>query len=265
MNLGHFLDGRVALVTGSTSGIGRGIAHALARAGADVMIHGLGDPALVAADCASLAGETGKRVAWDATDLVPAGGMERLMAVTQERLGSVDVLVNNAGIQHVAPIEAFSLEKWDAIRSLILDASFQAIRLAVPGMKAKGWGRIINLVSVHGLVASPFKSAYVAAKHAQVGLTKSVALELAESGVTCNAICPGYVRTTLVEGQIADQARAHGLPADRVIREVILAAQPNKRFIEIEEVAALALFLCGETARSITGAAIPIDGGWTSR
>lgn len=265
MSPGRFLDGRVALVTGSTSGIGRGIAHALARAGSDVMIHGLGDPAQIAADCASLAAQTGKRVAWDATDLMQAGGMERLMAVTQERLGSVDILVNNAGIQYVSPIEAFPPEKWDAIRSLILDASFQATRLAVPAMKAKGWGRIINLVSVHGLVASPFKSAYVAAKHAQVGLTKSVALELAESGVTCNAICPGYVRTALVEGQIADQAKAHGLTADRVIREVILAAQPNKRFVEIEEVAALALFLCGETARSITGAAIPIDGGWTSR
>lgn len=265
MNLGRFLEGRVALVTGSTSGIGRGIAQALARAGADVMVHGLGDAAHVTADCASLASETGKRVAWDATDLTRAGGMERLMEATQQRLGSVDILVNNAGIQYVSPVEAFPPEKWDAIRSLILDASFQAIRLTVPGMKAKGWGRIINLVSVHGLVASPYKSAYVAAKHAQVGLTKSVALELAETGVTCNAICPGYVRTALVEGQIADQARAHGLPTERVIREVILAAQPSKRFIEIDEVAALALFLCGEQARSITGAAIPIDGGWTSR
>jgi 3-hydroxybutyrate dehydrogenase len=173
--------------------------------------------------------------------------------------------VNNAGLQHVAPVEDFPPEQWDRLQSVMLDATFHATRAAVPGMKRRNWGRLLNLVSVHGLVASPFKSAYVAAKHGQIGFTRAVALELAETGVTCNAICPGYVLTPLVEGQVEAQAKAHQLPRERVIREVILAAQPSKRFVTVEEVAALAVFLCGEAARSITGAAIPVDGGWTAR
>jgi len=259
------LNNKSALVTGSTSGIGLGIAQALARAGANVMLHGLGDLATNQRLRATLAGETGVRVELHDADVSRAGEVTRLVAATEEAFGGIDILVNNAGIQFVSAVEEFPPERWHAIQDIVLNASFHAIRAALPGMKRRGWGRILNLVSVHGLVASPFKSAYVAAKHGQVGLTKSVALELAETGITCNAICPGYVRTPLVEAQIDAQAKVHGLPRDRVIREIILAAQPNKRFVEIDEVAALALFLCGTQAASITGAAIPIDGGWTAR
>jgi 3-hydroxybutyrate dehydrogenase len=180
-------------------------------------------------------------------------------------LGAVDILVNNAGIQHVSPVETFPVDRWQAVQEVVLHASFRTIRASVPGMRRGGWGRIVNLVSAHGLVASPFKSAYVAATHGQVGLTRSVALELAETGITCNAVCPGYVRTPLVEAQIESQAAVHGLSREQVVRDVILAAQPNRRFVEAEEVAALVVFLCGAAARSITGAAIPIDGGWTAR
>jgi 3-hydroxybutyrate dehydrogenase len=259
------LRDRVALVTGSTSGIGRGIAVALAEQGARVMLHGLGEPAEIERWRADLQDRTGATIRFHPADAAKPEEVARLVAATEEAFGALDILVNNAGIQHVAAVEEFPGERWDAVQDVILNSSFHAIRAAVPGMKRRGWGRIINLASVHGLVASPFKSAYVAAKHGQIGLTKSVALELAETAITCNAICPGYVRTPLVEGQIESQAKAHGLSPERVIREVILAAQPIKRFIEIEEVAALALFLCSENARSITGAAIPIDGGWSAR
>jgi len=259
------LHGKTALVTGSTSGIGQGIACAFAKAGARVMLHGLGDAAEIERGRAALEADTGQRIRYHNADLRQASEVGRLISDTEHELGSIDILVNNAGIQFVSPVEDFPPERWDAIQSIVLNASFHAIRAVVPGMKRQGWGRIITVASAHGLVASPFKSAYVAAKHAQVGLTKSVALELAETAITCNAICPGYVRTPLVEGQIEAQALAHGLTRERVIRDVILAAQPTRRFIEVEEVAALALFLCGELARSITGAAIPIDGGWTAR
>ena len=259
------MKGRVARVTGSTSGIGWGIANALAAQGAAVMLHGLGEPAEVGRLRADLAKRTGVRVAVHQADLSRPEEVTRLIRDTEAALGGIDILVNNAGIQFVAPVEEFPPERWAQIQNIILNSSFHAIRATVPGMKQRGWGRIINLVSVHGLVASPFKSAYIAAKHGLIGLTKTVALELAETAITCNAICPGYVRTPLVEGQIDSQAKVHGLPRDRVIREVILAAQPTKRFIEVDEVAALAVFLCGEPARSITGAALPIDGGWSAR
>ncbi len=261
----HILKGKKALVTGSTSGIGWGIARALAREGAAVMLHGLGDRGEIERLRASLADETGVTVGAHSADLSQAGGAAQLVEDTTRALGTIDILINNAGIQFVAPVDEFPPERWQAVQDIVLSASFHAIRAVVPMMKQHGWGRIINLASAHGLVASPFKSAYVAAKHGQIGLTKSVALELAETAITCNAICPGYVRTPLVEGQIESQAKAHNLPRERVVREIILAAQPTRRFIEVEEVAALAVFLCGESARSITGAAIPIDGGWTAR
>jgi 3-hydroxybutyrate dehydrogenase len=188
-----------------------------------------------------------------------------LIAAAESAMGSLDILVNNAGVQFVAPVEDFPPDRWSAIQDIMVSGAFHAIRAALPGMKRRNWGRIINIASAHGLVASPFKSAYVAAKHAQVGLTKSVALEVATNNITCNAICPGYVRTPLVEGQIDEQAKAHGLSREDVVRDVILVAQPTRRFIEVDEVAQLAVFLCGDAARSITGAAIPIDGGWTAR
>ncbi len=259
------LKNKIALVTGSTSGIGLGIARALAREGVHLMLHGLGEPVALEHMRQALAAEFGVTVRYHDADVSKAAEVARLLAETEQAFGALDILVNNAGIQFVAPVEDFPPERWTAIQDIVLNSSFHAIRAAVPGMKRRGWGRIINLVSAHGLVASPFKSAYVAAKHGQVGLTKSVALELAETAITCNAICPGYVRTPLVEGQIESQSKIHGLSRDRVIREVILAAQPTRRFVEVEEVAALAVFLCGESARSITGAAIPIDGGWTAR
>lgn len=259
------MKGKIALVTGSTSGIGLGIAWALAREGAHIMLHGLGDPADIERLRAGLAGKTGVTVRTAGGDLRHPDEAARLVAACEREFGAVDILVNNAGLQFVSPVEDFPAERWETLQDIMLGATFHAIRAAVPGMRRRGTGRIINVASVHGLVASPFKSAYVAAKHGVIGLTRSVALELAETAITCNAICPGYVRTPLVEGQIDSQAKSHGLPRERVIREVILAAQPSRRFVEVEEVAALVVFLCGEGARSITGAAIPIDGGWTAR
>lgn len=255
---------RVALVTGSTSGIGLGIAERLAANGFDIMLNGLGDAAQIEATRADLETRSGRRVLFDGADLSKMEAVAELVARTENELGGLDVLVNNAGIQFVSPIEEFPPERWNLILSINLTAAFLACRAALPGMRARGFGRIINVASAHALVASPFKSAYVAAKHGIAGLTKTVALEAATANITCNAICPGYVLTPLVEKQIPDTAKARGITEEEVIRDVLLAAQPTKRFVTVEEVAALAHFLAGEDAGSITGAIIPIDGGWTA-
>jgi 3-hydroxybutyrate dehydrogenase len=251
------LSGKVALVTGSTSGIGLAIARAFASAGAKVMLNGFGD----AGEIDRLKAELGS--CHDGADLGDPAAIERMLAHCADELGPPDILVNNAGIQHVAPVEEFPPEQWDSIIAINLSAAFHAIRAALPGMKARGWGRIVNIASAHALVASPFKAAYVAAKHGVLGLTRTVALEAAEHGVTCNAVCPGYVWTPLVAGQIAQQARARGVTEEAVIREVFLAEQPTRRFATVEEIAAATVFLCGSGAASVTGVALPVDGGWT--
>jgi 3-hydroxybutyrate dehydrogenase len=258
------LAGRVAVVTGSTSGIGLGIARALAEAGADLVINGLGDRAAIDVTCEALA-VCGGRVAYDAANLIDPAGATSLIENSITTFGRVDILVNNAGIQHVSPIEDFPVDKWNAIIALNLSAAFHTIRTAFAPMKAAGYGRIINVASAHALVASPFKSAYVAAKHGVFGLTKTVALEGAQAGVTCNAICPGYVWTPLVENQIEDTAKTRGISREAVIQDVLLAAQPSKRFATVEELGALTVFLCGPGGASITGAALPVDGGWTAQ
>ena len=258
------LAGRTALVTGSTSGIGLGIATALAARGAGIVLNGLGDREAIGAQVRELGEAHAVRVTYSDADMSRPDEIRAMVEAARIEHGGLDILVNNAGIQHVAPIDEFPPARWDAIIAIDLSAAFHATRAALPGMKAKGWGRIINVASAHGLVASPFKAAYVAAKHGLVGLTKVTALELAEKGVTCNAVCPGYVWTPLVEKQIDDQARSHGLPRERVVREVLLAQQPNKRFATVEEMGALVAFLCSDAAASITGAAIPVDGGWTA-
>lgn len=259
------LRGKTAAVTGSTSGIGLAVAEALASAGCNVALSGLGDPAANEALRAQLEAEYGVRVTLDSGDLSKPAGVKAYIEGAVAAFGGVDILVNNAGVQHVAAVEEFPDEKWDLILSLNLSAAFHAIKAALPGMKARGWGRIVNIVSAHGLVASPYKSAYVAAKHGLVGLTKTVALECAETGITCTAICPGYVNTPLVVGQIRDQAKAHNMSEDRVVREVILASQPSKRFVEPAEIAATVLFLCSPAGASITGVPVSLDGGWTAR
>ena len=252
------LDGKVALVTGSTSGIGLAIARALAAEGAKVMLNGFGDPA----EIDRIKSELG--APHDGADLSDPAAIEAMLAHCVEELGAPDILVNNAGIQHVAPVESFPIEKWDALLAVNLSAVFHTTRLALPAMKARGWGRIINTASAHSLVASPNKSAYVAAKHGVAGFTKAVALEAARDGVTVNCISPGYVWTTLVENQIPDTMKARGLTREQVMNDVLLAAQPTKRFVTPEEVAALALFLCRDEAASVTGANLSMDGGWTA-
>lgn len=254
------LTGRTALVTGSTSGIGLGIAKALAMHGANIVLNGFGDVEAAKRQFADLDCELGYHPA----DMSVPGQIADMVAYAERTLGRVDILVNNAGIQHVAPVDEFPVAKWDAILAINLTAAFHTIRHALPVMKRRGFGRIVNVASAHALVASPFKSAYVAAKHGIAGLTKTVALEVAEQGITVNAVCPGYVLTPLVQRQIPDTARARGISEDEVVRNVLLAAQPTRKFVSVEEVAALVTFLAGRDAASITGAVLPIEGGWTA-
>jgi 3-hydroxybutyrate dehydrogenase len=259
-NFGRPLAGRRAAITGSTSGIGLAIAEGLARAGADVAINGFGDPSPALA----AVGVHGGKSAFVGADLSTGAACQRWVTDVQEALGGLDILVNNAGIQHVAAVEEFPDDKWDAILAINLSSNFHTMKAAIPGMKAQNWGRIINIASAHGLVASPFKSAYVAAKHGVLGLTKAAALELAETLVTVNSVCPGFVDTPLVRGQIADQAKVRGMSEERVVNEVILASQPTHRFITPGQVAEMVLFLCSEAACGITGSAFSLDGGWTA-
>jgi len=254
-----------AIVTGSTSGIGLGIATALARQGMNLMLNGFGDPQAIEQIRAELAATYGVQVLYSDADMSKPAAIEAVVAQAQAELGQIDVLVNNAGIQHVSPVEDFPPEKWDAILAINLSSAFHTTRLLLPGMKARGWGRIINLASAHGLVASPYKSAYVAAKHGVIGLTKSVALEAAEAGVTVNAICPGYVLTPLVEKQIPDTAKARGITEEEVKRDVLLKAQPTKKFVTVEQLGEAVLFLCSDAAASITGSSLSMDGGWTAQ
>jgi 3-hydroxybutyrate dehydrogenase len=258
------LEGRVSLVTGSTSGIGLGIARALAAAGSAVVLNGFGKPEDIAETQARLIAEYGVEARYSPADMSKAQSIADMIAMTLDAFGRLDVLVNNAGIQHVAPLEQFPPDKWDAILAINLSSAFHTTRAALPSMRQHKFGRIINVASAHGLVASPFKAAYVAAKHGIVGLTKVTALEAAESNITCNAICPGYVYTPLVEAQIDGQAKSHGIPREQVIRDVLLAQQPNKRFATVEELGALSVFLASDAAASITGTALPVDGGWTA-
>ncbi len=256
--------GRSALVTGSTSGIGLGIARALAATGARVTLNGLGDPAGIEAERAKIEGEFDVACRYSPADMTKPAEIAAMVAEAEDAFGAVDILVNNAGIQFVSPVEDLPVEQWDRIIAVNLSSSFHSVRAAVPGMKARGFGRIINIASAHALVASPFKSAYIAAKHGIAGLTKTVALELAAAGVTCNAICPGYVWTPLVEAQIPDTMAARGMTKEQVIEEVMLKAQPTKRFVTIAEVAALAVYVASDAACNMTGSILSLDGGWTA-
>jgi 3-hydroxybutyrate dehydrogenase len=258
------LKGKSALVTGSTSGIGLAVARAMAAQGANVTINGFGDKAAIEKERSGIEKEFGVKAVYSAADMTKPAEIADMVKTAEKTFGSLDVLVNNAGIQFVSPIEDFPIDKWDQILAINLSAAFHAIRTAVPGMKSRKWGRIISTASAHSLVASPFKSAYVTAKHGLAGLTKTVALELATFGVTCNCISPGYVWTPLVEKQIPDTAKARGITEEQVKRDVILAAQPTKEFVTVEEVASLAVYLCSDAAKSITGANLSIDGGWTA-
>jgi 3-hydroxybutyrate dehydrogenase len=258
------LKDKVALITGSTSGIGLGIARALAGAGAAVVLNGFGKPEEIGAARKAIGDDFGVAVGFSGADMSKPDSITEMIGMTVGKFGRLDILVNNAGIQHVSPLQEFPVAKWDAILAINLSSAFHTTRLAIPSMIANKWGRIVNIASAHGLVGSAFKSAYVAAKHGMLGLTKVTALETAEQGITCNAICPGYVYTPLVEAQIDGQAKSHGIPREQVIRDVLLAQQPNKRFATTDELGAIAVFLATDAAASITSAAIPVDGGWTA-
>ena len=262
---GNPLAGKVALVTGSTSGIGLGIARTLAAAGADVVLNGFGDPQLIQTLRAELGSKYGVRTSYSAADMSKPAEIAAMVEQAGRALGGVDILVNNAGIQHVAPIDDFPLDKWDAVIAINLSAAFHAIRAALPQMKARGWGRIINVASTHGLVASANKAAYVAAKHGIVGLTKVVALETATTGITCNAICPGWVLTPLVQKQIDDRAAREGLSPQAAKMKLLGEKQPSLEFARPDEIGATALFLCSPAAAQIRGIALPVDGGWTAQ
>ena len=259
------LAGKTALITGSTSGIGLGIAQSLAGAGSNVVLNGFGDIAEIDEMRRALEARFGVASAYVPADMAAPAAIAKMLEFAGTAFGGVDILINNAGIQHVEAIETFPAEKWDQIIAINLSAAFHTTRLAVAGMKSRGWGRIINVASAHALVASPFKSAYVAAKHGIAGLTKTVALETAEHGVTVNAICPGYVLTPLVEKQIPETAKARGLTEEQVVKDVLLKAQPTRRFVTTGEIGALAVFLCSPQAASITGAILPVEGGWTAQ
>jgi len=259
------LIGRTALISGSTSGIGLGIAESMAAAGANIILNGLGNLDHIEATRAKIAAQYGVDVIYDGANMLRADEISAMIRAAGAKFGAVDILVNNAGIQHVAAIDDFPDDKWQAIININLVSNFHTIKAALPAMKKQNWGRIINLASAHGLVASPYKSAYVAAKHGVVGLTKTVALEIAEQQITCNAICPGYVRTPLVEGQIEDQMKAHNMSREQVINDIFLIAQPSKRFVEVEELGQVALFLCSSAASSINGVSLPVEGGWTAK
>ena len=258
------LKDQVAIVTGSTSGIGHALADALAGVGCKIVLNGFGDAAAIETARAEMAAKHGVEVVYDGADMTKGAEIAAMVEGAHKRFGRLDILVNNAGIQHVAPIEDFPPEQWDRIIAINLTSNFHAIRAAVPLMKAQGRGRIVNIASAHGLVASPFKGAYVAAKHGVLGLTKTVALEVAEAGVTCNAICPGFVSTPLVEAQIADQAKARGISEEDVVNKVILAAQPTKKFVTFDQLAGQLLYLVSDAGASANGAAFSIDGGWTA-
>jgi 3-hydroxybutyrate dehydrogenase len=263
--MGSQLKGKVAVITGSTSGIGQAIAEVFAREGASIMLNGFGDKAAIEAQRARLEKLSGAKVLYDAADMAKPAEIEAMVKRAATELGGVDILVNNAGIQHVAPIDEFPPEKWDAIIAINLTSAFHTTRHALPIMKKRRWGRIINIASAHGLVASPNKSAYVSSKHGIIGLTKATAVEVAEHGIRCNSICPGFVHTPLVEKQIVDRAAESNVSRNEAIRDIILAPQPTKEFVTVEQIAGTALFLCSPAADQITGAQFSVDGGWTAR